>query len=300
MRNVLDKFLILLFSIILSATAYGQQIAVRGGFLQDSVKIGENITYWLTAEYPQSIDLILPDTLYDFTPWEFSGKQYFPSQLKNGQVFDSAVYTLQSYEIDEVQYLGLPAFVVKSKSDTTTIKAALDSIYFQTLIPAASDTLRLKTNLDYQDVDSIVNYPLIWIIAGAFLVIALIVFLVFGKRIRKMLKLRRLKKDYIRFSEELSTSIQTLKKDPNQKLAEHTLAAWKLFLEKMEKKPFSTLTTREIMAMEYTSELNGTLKSIDRCVYGGINDDNLYKSFQAIEDFTQHRYTVISDQIKNS
>ena len=300
MRNVRDNFLLFILGLSLATSTFAQEISVKGGFVQDSVKIGEDIQYWLTASYPQALDLVLPDTLYDFTPWEFSGKRYFPSTLKGDQVFDSAVYVLQSFEIDPVQYLSLPAFLIKSENDTVTINAATDSLFFQSLIPVQADSIQLKTNTVYQEVSALVNYPLIWIVAGALLVITIVVFFIFGKRIRRMLKLRKLKKEYIKFSEELTRQIRTLKKEPAQNTAEQALVKWKLFLEKMENRPFSKLTTKEIMALDYTNELNDTLKNIDRCIYGGISDENLYKSFQAIEDFTQHRYTVITDQIKNS
>ena len=300
MRNVQDKLLLYILAITLSLSGFSQQITVRGGFIQDSVRIGEKIDYWLTAQYPEAKDLLLPDTLYSFTPWEFYGKKYFPSQLNNGIVYDSAVYSLESYEIDAVQYLSLPAFIVEREEDTVVIDGNLDSIFFSTMLPVAADTLSLKTNLDYQDVDSMVNYPLIWIVLGVLLILIIIGFLVFGKRIRKEFKLRRLKKEYLKFSELLSHNIKSLKSSPNQKIAEASITQWKAFLETMEQRPFTKLTTKEIMALEYTNELNGTLKNIDRCVYGGKLDENLYKDFQAIEDFTQHRYSVITDQIKNS
>ncbi len=299
MHNVQDKFRIYIVAFLLSIGGFSQQITVKGGFVQDSVRIGQDVQYWLTASYPEAIDLILPDTLYSFSPWEYSDKTYFPSELKNGLVFDSAIYTLQSYEIEPVQYLSLPAFIVKSAEDTVTIAGTPDSIFFSTMIPVVSDTLQLKSNLAYQDVDSLINYPLIWIVLGVLAVLIIAGLLLFGKRIQKAFQLRKLKKEYLKFSELLTSNIRSLKKSPNQELAETALGQWKLFLELMEKRPFTKLTTKEIMALDYTNELNGTLKSIDRCVYGGRIDENIYKDFQAIEDFTQHRYTVISDQIKN-
>jgi hypothetical protein len=54
------------------------------------------------------------------------------------------------------------------------------------------------------------------------------------------------------------------------------------------------------MALEHTAELKDTLKSIDRSVYGKKENAELFKDFQAIEDFTQHRYQLIIDQIKNT
>lgn len=299
MHNVQDRLTIFILVLVLSVSGFSQQIKVSGGFVQDSLKIGENIQYWLTAEYPENIDLILPDTLYKFDPWEFADKEYFPSRRKGELVLDSAVYSLQSYEIDKVQYLSLPAFVIDKSGDTTGIRSARDSIYFFELAPVVSDTTKLKTNLAYQEVSGLINFPLIWIVTGVLVLLLVLTYVFFGKRIRKTFKLRKLKKEYIAFSEQLTVNIRSLKQTPDQKIAELAVTQWKQFLEKLENRPFSKLTTKEIMSLDYTNELNGTLKNIDRCVYGGKTDTSLYKDFQSIEDFTQHRYSVIIDQIKN-
>ncbi|MEQ8583247.1 MAG: hypothetical protein RIC30_10070 [Marinoscillum sp.] len=294
------RLLIYILGLLIMVGINAQKITVKGGFVEDSLKIGEDIHYWISAEYPDQLELILPDTLYDFSPFEFSGKKYFPSKIKIDRAFDSAVYTLQSYEIDAVQSLSIPVFILNPTGDSTRIDAEVDSIYFKQLLEVVTDTTSLKTNLAYQNVSTQFNFPLLWIILGVLLVLTLTIYLIFGKKIRKTMRLRKLKKDFITFSEHLTMDIRSLKESPNQKIAEHALTEWKIFLERLEQRPFSKLTTKEIMALEYTGELNGTLKNIDRCVYGGRSNEELYKDFQAIEDFTQHRYSVITDQIKNS
>lgn len=211
---------------------------------------------------------------------------------------DSAVYTLQSYEIDKVQRLGLPAFLLKN-GDTTLLRAPLDSILLFELVKEVSDTTKLKENLAYQDVPTQFNFPLLWIILGALLVIGLIVFFAFGKKIRKAFKLRKIKKEYEAFSNRLTAYIRQLKEQPQREVAEEAISDWKRFLEKLENKPYTKLTTKEIVALGYTKELAETLKNIDRSVYGRAHNDALYKEFQAVEDFTQHRYSIIKDQIKN-
>ena len=74
---------------------------------------------------------------------------------------------------------------------------------------------------------------------------------------------------------------------------------WKNYLERLELQPFSKLTTKEILALEFTSELKEALRNIDRSVYGNHRDAELYKSFQDIEDFTQHRFHMKIEDIKN-
>lgn len=293
------RLLYTILGLLIYANTSAQEVLLKGGFAEDSLKLGENIHFWVAVSYPGELELILPDTTYNFSPFEFSAKSYFPGTIKNGLVSDSAIYTLQSYEIDPVQYLSLPAYVLGPKGDSITIRIEPDSIYLTELVPMVSDTTALKTNLAYQDVPTQFNFQLMWIILGVLVVILALTYIFFGKKIQKLMRLRKLRKAYIQFSEQLSLQIHDLKNAPDQKVAEHMLSEWKRFLEMLEQRPFSKLTTKEIMAMEYTAELNGTLKNIDRCVYGGHINDAIYKDFQAIEDFTQHRYAMITDQIKN-
>lgn len=299
MRNVPGR-LILFFLIILPAySSHGQQIMVSGGFIEDSLKLGENIHYWLKTQYPSSTEVIMPDTTFDFSPFEYSDKHFFPSKLADQIIKDSAVYTLQSYEIDPIQYLSLPVFVLTETGDSVKINAQTDSIFFQSLALVVSDTTQLITNTEYQIVPTDFNYPVLWIVILVLIIISTVVFFVFGDRIRKKLLLRKLKKAYIKYSDQLTVQIRKLRDHPEQEAAQHALSDWKVFMELLENKPFSKLTTREIMMIEQTNELKETLKNIDRCVYGGIVSENLYKDFQALEDFTQYRYSVITDDLKN-
>ena len=299
MRNVLVKYIFGGLMLMVNLSLHAQKVEVTGGFIEDSLKIGENIHYWMKATYPKQLDVILPDSNYTFAPFEYAEKYYVPSVLREDEVTDSAVYTLQSYEIDPVQYLSLTAYVI-NKGDSIKISVDEDSIYFQELVPQVSDTTQLKQNLSYQDANTITNYPLILIILGLLIVIALVILLVFGGRIRKYLKLRKLRKEYEKFSERLTVSIRQLKNAADQKEAELALVEWKSFLETLEERPYTKLTTKEIMSLGVADELKESLRNIDRCVYGGVTDETLYKDFQSIEDYTQHRYMVVTEEIKNN
>lgn len=298
MYDVRDKLTISILLLVLTLTSVAQEVKVSGGFIEDGMKLGENIHYWMSVRYPAELELLLPDSNYNFSPFEFAAKNYYPSRLSGNIILDSAVYTLQSYEIDKVQYLDLPAFILKD-GDTTTIRAAQDSVLFFELVKEVTDTTSLKENLAYQEVNSQFNYPLFGIILGSLVIIGIVCFLIFGKRVRRALKLRKLKKEYIRFSDRLTGHIDSLKKQPEWQTAEKAVSDWKRFLEMLEDKPYTKLTTKEIMMLEYTKELKETLRNIDRSVYGRVPNEELYKEFQAVEDFTQHRYSVITDQIKN-
>jgi len=277
----------------------GQEIQVRGGFVQDSIGIGEPVQYWLSASYPQQLQVVFPDSNYNFRYFELVNKKFTPTTIREPGYFDSAVYTLRSFEIDSVQYLNLPAIIINQR-DSNLIYAPLDSIYTVHMIAAVSDTVQLKENTTFREVAANVNYPLIWILVVVLVIIGVTIYLIFGQRIRKYFILKRLSKEYRIFSDKLTVAIRKMKEHKDQQEVEHALTSWKVFMEKLEKKPYTSLTSKEILGFSEAQELKDVLKNIDRSIYGGVVADDLYKEFQLIEDFTQYRYGKVTESIKNN
>ena len=288
---------LLMLSVLL---VQSQEIKINGGFIEDSLQLGSTVHYWVTAEYPMEIEVLFADSNYNFSPFEYADKFFIETELRSDNAFDSAVYGFQSFEIDLIQKLQLPVFVVQS-NDSIVLATPLDSLFFEELVPLqqVSDTTQLIQNTQYNPVARLFNYPLMWIIVGILLVISLIFFFIFGQKIRDYFTIRRLKKEYGLFSNFISQSIHALKENVDRERAAQGLTQWKNYLERLELQPFSKLTTKEILALEFTSELKEALRNIDRSVYGNHRDTELYKSFQDIEDFTQHRFHMKIEDIKN-
>lgn len=298
MRDGRDRYLATLLGILFSFTSFGQEIRVEGGFVEDSLGIGENINFWITASYNSDVELVFPDSGYAFTPFEFSKKEFFPTQLRDEVAFDSTTYTLQSFEIDLIQYLQLPAYVLDG-TDTTIFQTGIDSIYLRELAPMVSDTTQLIANVNYQEVNTLFNFPLLYMIGGGLFLVAVVLLLVFGNKIIRYFKLRKLRRDYENFSTQLANYIEELKVKPEAEAAELALVTWKKYQERLDKFPFTKLTTKEILGTNFTKELEKPLKSIDRLVYGRRPTDTVYQDFQQIEDFTQHRYNRKVSEIKD-
>ncbi|WP_420318292.1 hypothetical protein [Ekhidna sp.] len=298
MREGRGKYWIAIIALLCTINLRAQEVVVKGGFVEDSLLIGQDINFWISASYPPELEMIFPDSLYSFAPFEFSGKTYLPTQIKDGLAFDTTVYTIQSFEIDKVQYLKLPA-VILSSGDSSVIETPLDSIYLTELAPVVSDSTKLKTNLDYQAVNRQFNYPLMYYIIGGLILLVIILLLIFGKRIIKWIKLRKLRTQYEQFAEVFNSYITKLKVDPEPELAEKALVLWKNYQQRLDKKPFSVMTTKEILSYDFTDELATPLKSIDRVVYGKRMQENIFQDFQQIEDFTQERYSKKVAAIKD-
>lgn len=298
MREGRGKYLLVAIALLFSFNMRAQEVSVKGGFLEDSLLIGQDVSFWISATYPPSLEMVFPDSLYSFAPFEINGKQYFPTQVSGNLAYDSTVYILQSFEIDKVQYLKLPA-VILDGNDSTIIETPLDSIFLTELAPIVTDTTTLKTNLDYQLVDTEFNFPLMYYILGGLFILIVILLLIFGKRIIKWFKLRRLRTQYEEFSDVFNSYIKKLRVDPDPALAEKALVLWKNYQQRLDKVPFSVLTTKEILSQDFTQELEAPLKSVDRVVYGKRVQEDVFQDFQQIEDFTQHRYSKKIEEIKD-
>ena len=299
MQEGRGRKILIVITFLLALGSRAQQIEVDGGFVEDSLLIGQDVNYWITAKYPLELEMIFPDSNYTFSPFEFSGKEYFSTQLlQDGIAYDSTVYTIQSYEIDIVQFLQLRAIIL-NKEDSTVFTTPKDSIFLMELAPVVSDTTKLKTNLDYQAVNRQFNFPLMYYILGGLAIITIALLLIFGKKIIKFFRLRKLQRDYRIFTEAFDTYVNKLQTSPEPDIAEQTLALWKKYQQQLDKVNFTTYTTKEILQLEFAEELAKPLKSIDRMVYGKKTQEDIYQDFQQIEDFTGERYQLKVEEIKN-
>jgi len=254
-RRVGDEVLrtIIFLLLIITTIVYSQttDIKVHGQILVDSIKIGQPFAYSLTAEYPSAEKILFPDSTFQFTPFEYTAKLYFPTQSRNGISRDSAVYYLSSFEIDSVQSLALPIFVVQ-RQDCTAVYSEPDFVHLQHLVTMALDSIQapqlpLKVNNFYEPVAWLFNYSLASIIGGIVLVLLIVSWIVFGKRIKRYFRVKRMRKAFDQFIYNFNDSLEQLKSNYTPSSAEKSLALWKKYLENLEDRPFTKLTSKEIL-----------------------------------------------------
>lgn len=298
MRAEHGKYFVSILLVLTASWLCAQEVHVRGGFVEDNLRVGQPVTFWLVAEYPPALEMVFPDSNARYGTFEWIATTYYPTQLIDGAAYDSTAYTLQSFEIDQKQFLKLEAFILNA-DDTVSYSTPWDSIFLTELAPVVTDTTQLKTNLDFQVVGSRFNYPLMYYVLGGLALLLILLALIFGRQIIKYFKLRGLARDYRLFSEALDGHIGALKKEPTALQAEQAVLLWKKYQQRLEKLAFTTLTTKEILDLKFTSELANPLKSIDRAIYGKHTDERLYQEFQLIENFAQERYKQKVSDIKH-
>lgn len=283
----------LIFSLAIIFNLHGQQIKPKGKFLQDSMAIGEPVEYSLSIRYPAEFQVLMPDSLYDYAPFEYTSKQYFPTKTDSTQSFDSVVYTLTSFEIEKIQKIKLPVFIIQG-NDSTAVFAKSDSIYLEEQIQVVSDSLKMKTDAIITKLDKDFNYPYLIAFLIVLGIVILLVILFFGKRLRKKYQIWRLNKRHKKFRETFNEKLSSVGDMPVEKI-EKLLYTWKKHAEFISKSPYAKLTSKEINQMQQNEELYKNLKLIDRTIYSSKGRQNATEAFQFLLNYTD---IIVEERIK--
>lgn len=297
-----NRALLSILFFLVTFAAQAQEIRVVGRFKTDSVKLGEPIEYFVTTKYPSQWQVLLPDSTFSFFPFDFQKKIYFPTYTKNDISTDSVLYVLNTFEIDSIQTLKIPAFVVLP-NDCTIYESNTDTVFFKHLVSQVPDSLAaeqlpLKTNTAYNAVSWLFNYPVFSIVTGALLLICILVWLIFGKKIKRHFTLKRLTKNHHTFILNFDSAIEKLKAGFTPESAERSVLIWKQYMEDLITKPYTKSTTRELKAIEKNENLISALQVIDRSIYGRIPPDTL-DSFLNLKEFSQVQFNKKLEELKH-
>lgn len=274
---------------------------VRGHFETDRISIGEIVPYSLTARYPRTQQVLFPDSTFSFKPFELSRKKFFTTTTSGDTSYDSAVYLLTTFEIDSIQILKLPVFVLQEK-DCVAVYPKPDSIFLSYRVGSVPDSvsaekLPLKINTAYQKVKWIFNYP-VFVVTGVVLTITLmLVWILFGKRVRKYFALRKLNKDYQAFMVRFSRALERLAPEFTSRKAEEVLIVWKNYMEDLEQYPYTKFTSREIVRLAKDHTLEDALRTIDRGIYGGFSSS--LDPFRFLQSYSQRQFQKREAAVKN-
>lgn len=283
------------------AEVRSQDVRVHSYFAVDSAAVGERIPYVLTTTYPRDVQVLLPDSTFSFAPFESEGKHYFPTRTVNGRSLDSVVYWLSTFSLDTAQTLRLPVFVVQAQ-DCLAVYGARDTVHlrFRVQMPLDSipvEKLPLKANTAYQRVRQLFNYPIVLMVLGVLVVAAVVVWIVFGKRIRKYFLLRRMNRNFHAFLQRFGDTVDHLGKDASTRLAEEALWIWKRYMEDLENYPFTKSTSREILRKYSNDQLSKALRVIDRGIYGGYGATT--EPFQYLKEYSRQQFEKREAEVKH-
>jgi hypothetical protein len=236
-----------------------------GRFLTDSVEIGKPIQYAFSYRHHPAQEVFFPDTTFDYYPFELKKRDLFPTNTEKNISTDSVIYTLVTFEIDKTQRLALPIYVYANR-DCTAVYSLRDSVYLKEMI-GSNLNLPLKSNTEAVFVPLSIDYPKILGYLLSILGIIGVLYTLFGKYLRKKYSQFLFTSKHRDF---VSNYKKTIRNELNDKNISKALVAWKRHLEWLEKRPFTSFTTKEIVENIPNERLEEALKDVDSAIYGGI------------------------------
>lgn len=286
-----------LVSVLLSSwTSLAQKNArtflPKGQFLQDSIQVGTPVQFSLSYHHNPAADIFFPDSSYNFAPFELVNRSYFPTNTQHDISVDSVVYTLVSFEVEPVQSFRLPVYI-RTPQDCTSIWSPSDIIFFKNILPttARPDTLHLQPDTTPYPMRQQANYPFVAAIFFALSVVGALIFWLFGKPIRRQISLFQFRRRYDEF-QRIFQRLSRPTDDSNRRVenVEKALILWKKYIERLENKPFTTFTTKEILDNLKDTRLSDALREIDATIYGGNYSSKTLQSLAILQELAEGLY----------
>lgn len=279
---------------IASQFVLGQTIKVllpQGRFMDDTIMVGKPFRYAFTFRHDPGQQVFFPDSTYNYTPFEWVGQDYFTTRTDSLGSLDSTVYRLVCFDIPTQPRYQLPVYVV-SKQDCTAVFAPVDTFLFRSVLPTTArlDTLSLRPDTEIQMLRRQFNYPILLASLGILGLVALAILWLFGKAIGRQWRLLLLQRRHLDFVRSFNRLNRTARDRNSIGETEKAVVVWKNYLESVERKPFASYTTREIIDSIPDESLENALKEIDRIIYGQAGSKPASEALQTLKKVAQRLY----------
>ncbi|GAB3238025.1 hypothetical protein GCM10027346_30200 [Hymenobacter seoulensis] len=275
----------------------------KGRFLRPTVRVGEILEYELTHVHAAQQEVIFPDSAAEFAPFEYVGRQYYPTRTRQGRSLDRAIYRLRTFSLDSVQTLTLPVTVLRGR-DTLAVPVAPAQVRLVRTAPPADPAapLVLRQNLRPLPIEPTFNYPY-WLTGAALLLLlAGGLVLVFRGRLQLRYRRYRLRKNHAYFLAQYGRHVERFTLSRSLTNMERAITLWKNYLSALEESNIKSLTTREIVAhYQNDADVGLALRLADRVIYGNQvsesdEDTETDLAFVLLRNFADRQYArVVQD-----
>lgn len=296
------RLLLLLSPWLIQAQPPPRNAALSGRFLTDSLDIGRPIQYSLVYHHPATTDVLFPDTARSFAPYRVQQVSVFATQTTGSGTRaisrDSAVYTLVSFETDSVQLLSVPVRVIH-ETDCTAQWTQTDTVFLRSNLPEVvtlTDSSRsmpvpeLLTNTTLAPLQQQFNYTAL--VAGFLLagLAGLGLYGLLGQTVLRYWHLFQLRQNHRRFLKEYNYLIQSLNPSSASETARQAIMTWKMYLERLDAQPYSSLTTPELADRMKDDRVSKALREADRMIYGGAFSADSLAALRLLGNIATNRY----------
>jgi hypothetical protein len=292
-------FLLLVFSQVRAAD-FGKTENPKGRFLADTIEIGKPVFYALSYRHLPKSEVFFPDSTFNFAPFEIISQKNFTSTTDQRGTLDSALYQLVTFDVAAAQFLRMPVYIFNGR-DCTAVYPSIDSIFLKDAnlqVIARNETLQPETDL--LPLSREFNFSFVLGIAASAIALIITIYWVFGRELQKQWRLIKLQRRHLEYIRSFNRLLRNARDKSNIKDAEKAIIVWKNYLERLEKKPFATYTTREIMDNMPDDGLAEALKNMDGIIYGQAQSKTMDSSLEVLKSGATKLYRNKRRQILES
>ena len=236
--------------------------------MQDSAKLGERVGYVLKATYPESAQIIFPDSTFDFSPMVLLEKKTFISSTQDSITSDSTIYYLSNFSLDPSSFLTLPVYEL-ARYDSVVHFPLEAELKLKLTLDSIPEQLVFQENNVYQPLEKSFNWIIIGLILGGILLLLGVFYFLFANKIQEYWKERREKRRWTQFEKRWKSQTALLAKNPTIEAADEVIGLWKGYMESITKLPVKEWTSSEIGERMDNPEIFKALRSIDLIIYAG-------------------------------
>lgn len=272
---------------------------VKARFSKDTVQIGEPVLYSLSVHYPSSSQLVFPDTGFAFGSFELWKREFFPTRSVGELSRDCVVYHLATFSLEPIQTLQIPVFERVGEDTLYHMPSECRAFIRPVFTGNLPSNPTIQTEVSPLPVPKRVNYPYILIGLGVVLVLILLINIFFDRPIQKFIFLFIEGRRHQVFIKQFEKTTFLMEQRLSVELMENLLITWKKYLQRVDGKPYTTFTSREIFQVLPDPDLRDFLQEIDRWIYGGLEMKDFRSNVAYIRQIALMLYQKKREAIRN-
>jgi hypothetical protein len=106
-----------------------------------------------------------------------------------------------------------------------------------------------------------------------------------------------MQKAHAKFLDIFNQQMDSVKSAFSAITTESALSQWKKYMEQLESRPYTKLTTKETMQMENNESLGKNLHTVDAAIYG--HDTSVVESLESLRNFADRRFVQKLEEVKH-
>ncbi|MGL4631401.1 MAG: hypothetical protein ACRCVT_09360 [Leadbetterella sp.] len=274
---------LLLILLLISQNSIGQ--TVQGYFITDSIQLGLPFDYILICKHDNTKEIVFPNTHSNYKPFILKNIENYPTIKKGDTFIDSVRYTLVSYEVDKIQSLQMS---VKDYLTKKIYRSNIAKVYFKNLV-SKQDIKKpyLKPKLNSSSVPLDTNYPKMILFVLLVLTVLYLIWILMGDKIILNVKLwlfSRKQKEFLSQFKKLLNNSADLESN------KQALSIWKIHMQWLTHRPFTTMSTKEIKGISEDDRLVDALSYVDAAVFGGQSREHIKFSLDKLLSTVHQTY----------